>query len=305
MLAVVGHNSAAFDQTLSELSDVLDRDKTPKRRFPYFKFYPRDWLEATRGMSLEERGAYIDFICLFMEAEGDLADDDNWIRHQMHVPKQRWRKMKSKLIEHGKISIQGDRLVNERCLRELDDLMAKSSQNSKNIQKRWEKVGEKSQQSSKKVETFPAEKSKKSNKINEDDDTNVSRHARVTTDSDTDLEKERKKELPTTEPSPRESGGGSYSGLNGSASMIVEKLAGWINPMMPDKRTAQGALDSLVKLYTAPVVRDGFAELEGKILHGDIIAKPIPYLTNACLRHSERKAKAKPAQKHRKPNPWD
>lgn len=75
-------------------------------------------------------------------------------------------------------------------------------------------------------------------------------------------------------------------GLNGSAAMIVERLAGWINPMMPDKRTAQGALESLIKLYTAPIVRDSFAELEAKILHGDIIAKPIPYLTSACQRRA-------------------
>ena len=184
-----GHNSAAFNQTLAELAEAVG-GKAAKKRFPYFKFYPRDWLEATRGMSLEERGAYIDFICLFMESEGDLADDDNWIRHQMHVPKQRWKKMKTALIGHGKISIHGDRLINERCLRELDELMAKSAQNSKNIQKRWKKVGEKVEESSNFVGTFSSEKSKKSNKINEPDDTNVSRHARVTTDTDSDLEEE-------------------------------------------------------------------------------------------------------------------
>jgi hypothetical protein len=68
--------------------------------------------------------------------------------------------------------------------------MAKSTQNSKNIQKRWEKVGENLKESSKKVVTFSTEKSKKTNEINVADDTNVFRHARVTTDSDTDLEEE-------------------------------------------------------------------------------------------------------------------
>jgi len=92
---------------------------------------------------------------------------------------------------------------------------------------------------------------------------------------------------PTTEAA-REGGG-----LNGSAAVIVEKLAGWINPMMPDRRTAQGALENLIKYYTAPVVRDSFAELEAKILHGDIIARPIPYLTKVCQRRLSEQTDAK------------
>lgn len=114
---------------------------------------------------------------------------------------------------------------------------------------------------------------------------------------ETKKQEERKKDNPPQKPTPdaaRESGGGDMPGLNGSASMIVAKLAGWINPMMPDKRTAQGALDSMVRLYSATVVRDAFAELEAKMLHGDIIAKPIPYLSNACSRHAERRSSAKP-----------
>jgi uncharacterized protein YdaU (DUF1376 family) len=185
-----GHNSAAYGQTISEFGTATI-ERAPKKtgRFPFFKFYPRDWLEATREMSLEERGAYIDLICILMEMEGHLADNDDWMRHQLHIPKQRWKKMKNRLVEHGKIRIENGLIVNERCIKELDDLLSKRTQNSRNVQKRWKKVGEKLEESSNKVETFSKEKSEKPNKINDCHHSNVPVRARVL-DSDLDLDKE-------------------------------------------------------------------------------------------------------------------
>lgn len=88
-------------------------------------------------------------------------------------------------------------------------------------------------------------------------------------------------------------GGQEVDGLNGATSLIVNKLAGWINSMMPDKRTAKGSLERLVALYGSEAVKAGFAELEGKMDHGDIIAKPIPYLTNAVIRHANKRQDSK------------
>lgn len=284
---MIGHNSANYDQLLSELDENTAPAKTSSRkgRFPFFKFYPRDWLESTRHMTLEERGAYIDVICILMEMEGHLASDDDWMRHQLHIPKQRWRKMKARLIEHDKIRVEDGKIVNDRCVKELADLMGKREQNSKNIEKRWKKVREKSEESSKKVETFSAEFSEKVNENNDGDDTNVSLRALAKTKTKSE---ERKKDNHPPNPEPTaargKAGVGEIEGLNGATSHIVGTLAGWINPMMPDRITAKGWLDSSVAMYGGVVVRDSFAELEAKVMQGDVVARPIPLLTKICQR---------------------
>lgn len=79
-------------------------------------------------------------------------------------------------------------------------------------------------------------------------------------------------------------------GLNGATAHIVKTLGEWINPIMPDRKTAHGWLESSVSMYGGSIVRDSFAELESKILHGDIVARPIPLLTKIC----QRRAAAKP-----------
>jgi uncharacterized protein YdaU (DUF1376 family) len=120
----IGHNSGTFGQILKPAAPSQETpQKKPKGRFPFFKFYPRDWLEATRDLSLEARGAYIDLICILMEMEGHLADNDKWISHQMHVSPRKWRTLKVQLVEHEKIFIDDGKIVNERCLKELDALL--------------------------------------------------------------------------------------------------------------------------------------------------------------------------------------
>jgi uncharacterized protein YdaU (DUF1376 family) len=91
--------------------------------FPYFRFYPRDYFESTRELTLEQRGAYIDVICLQMMLEGLLKDDDDLLSHHLHISKRKWRVIKASLVEHEKISVEGGMLVNERCARELAALM--------------------------------------------------------------------------------------------------------------------------------------------------------------------------------------
>jgi hypothetical protein len=125
---------------------------------------------------------------------------------------------------------------------------------------------------------------------------NDTREPNIGCQNDTTL----KKEIPPTppkeknnniytpsQPSSRASakaGVGEVEGINGATSLIVNKLAGWINPMMPDHRTARGWLESSVAMYGGVVVRDSFAELEAKVLQGDVIARPIPLLTRICQR---------------------
>lgn len=125
-----------------------------------------------------------------------------------------------------------------------------------------------------------------------------------------------KKEIPPTPPKEKNNiykqlppqygatqSGGEILGLNGATSLIVNKLAGWINPMMPDHRTARASVENFVGLYGSDVVRDAFAKLEAKNLHGDLVARPIPYLASECARLKV--GKDKPKKPARQPRPWD
>lgn len=98
-------------------------------------------------------------------------------------------------------------------------------------------------------------------------------------------------------------------GLNGTTHTLIERLAGWINPAMPDRVTARASLENLVKMYPPDIVRDGFAHIEAKILSGDIVPTPIKYLTATCRgMHAQQLKEAAKAAKpkiHRQPRPWD
>ncbi len=188
MLANIGHNSAAYGQMLKPVLPAAP--KGPKQRFPYFKFYPRDWLESTRGLTLEQRGAYIDLICILMEMEGHLVDDDKWIAHHMHVNARKWRSMKQGLVEHQKIAIQDGQIVNDRCLKEIDALMTQRRNLADSAVKRERNKRETSVKHPGNID----ENSEKINENNGSDTTVVPLRARVL---DLDTDKEEKKEPPT------------------------------------------------------------------------------------------------------------
>jgi uncharacterized protein YdaU (DUF1376 family) len=185
MLARVGHNSGTYGQMLKPVLPATT--KGPKQRFPYFKFYPRDWLESTRDLSLEQRGAYIDLICILMEMEGHLADNDKWISHQMHVNPRKWRSVKMGLVEHEKIAIEDGQIVNDRCARELSSLMAQRQNISDSAVKRERTKRETPVELPGNID----ENSKIINEINNALTTTVPLRARVL-DLDSDLEEEKK-----------------------------------------------------------------------------------------------------------------
>ena len=97
-----------------------------QRSFAWFKFYPQDWIDGTRHMTLEERGAYLEVICAQMMAEGKLQDDEKWMAHHMHVSTRKWRSVRTKLIDYQKIEIKDGLIVNNRCLKELDLLLGQT-----------------------------------------------------------------------------------------------------------------------------------------------------------------------------------
>jgi uncharacterized protein YdaU (DUF1376 family) len=158
---------------------------TTKARLAYVKFYFNDYFEATRGMTLEERGAYMDIICLEMQTLGKVPDDDKWMAHQLHVSARKWRSLKPGLEAQGKIRCEGGLIIQDRCLQELDRALSEHRLKSGSALTR-ERLKREPTPNQRSVND---EKFKKHNEINGRDTTVVPLRARV---SESDTDKERK-----------------------------------------------------------------------------------------------------------------
>lgn len=87
---------------------------------PWFKFYPSDWLNGTRGLSLEERGAYMTLLALMYDQQGAIPDDERWMCGALDCDVRVWRRLRDKLCRYGKITPNTDGfLVNRRVLEEV------------------------------------------------------------------------------------------------------------------------------------------------------------------------------------------
>ncbi len=269
-----------------------------KQRFPYFKFYPRDWLEATRDLTLEQRGAYIDLICIIMEMEGHLADNDKWIAHQMHVTARKWRSLKTDLVAHEKITINDGQIVNERCVKELDALLNQR----RNIAESAVKRERTKRETPAKHPGNIREISQKPNKNNETSTTAVPLRARVT---DSDLDKEKKENTQHARSESVAASGGQPSeitGLNGATALMVSTLARWMSPVTPREREAREWLGNTVQIFGSDVVKAAFADMQSKYAQGDIISRPMVLMTNIC-RRMESTAQSQKSTGGAKPRP--
>lgn len=82
------------------------------------KWYKRDPGAALNGMmelSLEERGAYNTVLDLIYSRDGNLADDDRFIAGWLRVDVRIWKRIKSSLIERGKLFVSEGVIRNERA----------------------------------------------------------------------------------------------------------------------------------------------------------------------------------------------
>jgi uncharacterized protein YdaU (DUF1376 family) len=203
-----------------------------KARNPYFPFYPADYVEATRKMSLEERGAYMDIICLQMMSMGRVEDNERLMAASLVISTRKWRAVRGKLIDAGKISIRDGLIIQERCLRELDELLSKRKNLSEAAAAREQfKRGSEpvhaplgSELDANQPRT-DLENQEKPNEINDDNTTVVPLRARVL-DSDSDSEK---KETPYSPPS----GGVREGGHVGVGKAIAAVAAGMIAASVP------------------------------------------------------------------------
>lgn len=89
---------------------------------PYYKAYPRDFIEGTIGMPFEIKCAYRVVLDLIYMQGGDLPDDDRYISGLLGCSVRKWKSIRSHLVEADKIQVNGDFLTNYRAVSELETL---------------------------------------------------------------------------------------------------------------------------------------------------------------------------------------
>jgi uncharacterized protein YdaU (DUF1376 family) len=97
-----------------------------KTRAPWFKCFPTDWLEGTRGLTPEQRGVYFDCLCLLYRTEKPLPFDDKWMSFQLLISPRRWRTIRNALVALGKLVKTEQGYVNNRAENEIEDRVKQS-----------------------------------------------------------------------------------------------------------------------------------------------------------------------------------
>ena len=85
----------------------------------WYKRDPRAVLMGIAGLTLEERGAYLTVLELIYSNDGAVEDDDRLIAGWLRVHVRIWRRIRVRLLEVGKLYVNGPNLRNERADREV------------------------------------------------------------------------------------------------------------------------------------------------------------------------------------------
>lgn len=89
---------------------------------PYYKAYPRDFIEGTIGMPFEVKCAYRVVLDLIYMQGGDLPDDPRYISGLLGCSIRKWKSIRETLIQMGKVEVSGEFLTNKRARNELETL---------------------------------------------------------------------------------------------------------------------------------------------------------------------------------------
>ena len=99
---------------------------------PYYKAYPRDFIEGTVGMSFEVKCAYRVILDLIYLQNGSLPDDARYISGQLGCSVRMWNGIRKHLIAAGKIFIRDGAISNFRADNELESSRKYQEKQSEN-----------------------------------------------------------------------------------------------------------------------------------------------------------------------------
>jgi uncharacterized protein YdaU (DUF1376 family) len=82
---------------------------------PYYKRFPRDFLEGSIGMGLEVKGAFAIVLDLIYMRDGRLPDDARFIAGQLGCSVRKWTAIREELIARGKLQVHEGFISNFRA----------------------------------------------------------------------------------------------------------------------------------------------------------------------------------------------
>lgn len=99
---------------------------------PYYKAYPRDFIEGTIGLPFELKAAYRLLLDVIYMQGGKLPDDPRYISGLLGCSVRAWKKYREQLHALGKIRIENDFISNFRADKELETLAKLQQQQAEN-----------------------------------------------------------------------------------------------------------------------------------------------------------------------------
>lgn len=90
---------------------------------PYYKRFPRDFIEGTIGMTLELKGAYSLLLDLIYMQDGMLPDDARYISGHLGCSIRQWQKIRKALLDDAKIYVNVGLIGNYRADKERETLV--------------------------------------------------------------------------------------------------------------------------------------------------------------------------------------
>lgn len=96
--------------------------RSPLNGLPYYKRFPRDFIEGTIGMSFEIKACYSLILDLIYMQNGTLPDNPRYISGLLGCSVRAWNKYRSDLISMGKIRVENGIISNFRADKEIESL---------------------------------------------------------------------------------------------------------------------------------------------------------------------------------------
>ncbi len=83
-------------------------------------FYPQDWIIDTSRLSLEERGIYVQIICLIYANRGEIENDPAWIAGTSGCSPRKAASLIQDLAAKNFLQLKGSKITQKRCENELE-----------------------------------------------------------------------------------------------------------------------------------------------------------------------------------------
>lgn len=130
-------------------------------RRPWYKRYGGDFVLGTMSLSLEEKGAYSLCLDLIYDRGGPIPDDARWLAGVCGVSLRKWRSIRDRLIETGKLVEKDGHLMNARAGRELAERADEAEEHAENGAKGGRKRAENALKSTRNLDENAAKQERK------------------------------------------------------------------------------------------------------------------------------------------------